>query len=394
MSSKLRFRRIRVCRVTGAMAIGMALSLLSALASADTVWSGDFNGRNFLNYHSTADPNKVFFFAVSDYGRPPQYGAQQPGHIGNGDLLNLVSSPTRGGQWAARFTVKNSRNGREPQDCDIQVDCKTRRTSLAPNYTFIDYYKAMPYKAERWWSVSVFLPSDFDTSGPGWGPVVAETKAYPWNAAGPQLAWLGVALARDSWTINHRFLSKEMKQSGVDLSQSHWLSIGYKRDFPSNSDWPQGLVDFPDIAASQAALGNLNRGGWTDFVFHWRTDADTVPFSNNTGFLDAYMRAGDGEWVQVLRIRPMQNLQTAEFTPSYNRGIGQWGTLGGGQQIGLYMSKERVWSNIRDMTVYIDNNKIGDARSTFEEMTHDGSSLDGEPVPPKPRPNPPLLDSD
>ena len=368
------------------MAIGFALSLVSTAASADLIWSGDFDDRNFLNYHSTLDPKKVFFFAVSPYGRPPQYGGQQSGHSGNGDLLNLVASPTRGGKWAARFTVKNSINGWEPGDCDIQVDCRTRRTSLAPNYTFMNYYNAMPYKAERWWSFSVFLPSDFDVSGSGWGPVIAETKAFPWNAAGPQLAWLGVNVGEDSWIINHRFFSKDMKQSGVDLSQSYWLSTGYKKDFPSNSEWPQGLVDFPDVAASKAALGYLNRGGWTDFIFHWRTDADSVPFSSNVGFVDAYMRAGNGNWVQVLRIRPMQNLQYAEFTPSYNRGIGQWGLQGGGQQIGLYMSKSQVWSNSKNMTIYIDNNKIGDHKSTFEEMTHDGSSYNGDPNASRPKP--------
>lgn len=391
MSLELRFRGIRTRRAIRVFATGIALSLGVTTASADVIWSGDFNNRNFLNYHSAEDPGQVYFFAISDYGRPPQYGGQQPGHIGNGELLDLVSSPTRGSQWAARFTVKNSKNGREPQDCDIQVDCQTRRTSLAPNTTFIRYYDAMPYKAERWWSFSVFLPTNFEVSSAGWGPVVGETKAFPWNAAGPQLSWLSVSVSEDTWVINHRFLSKEMKQSGVDLSQSYWLSIGYQKDFPSSSEWAQGLVDFPDVAASRAALGNLNKGGWTDFIFHWRTDADSVPFSNNIGFLDAYMRAGNGEWVQVLRVRPMQDLQYAEFTPAYDRGIGQWGIDGGGQQIGLYLAKERVWSNTNDMTIYIDNNKIGDETTSFEEMTHDGSSFDGVISPPRKRPKPPLF---
>jgi hypothetical protein len=73
----------------------------------------------------------------------------------------------------------------------------------------------------------------------------------------------------------------------------------------------------------------------------------------------------------------------------YDRGVGQYAPKGYTSTIGLYMDKDRVWGHSRDMTIYMDNFKIGDANTTFGEMSHDGSSFGGPPgqtesAPPRP----------
>ncbi len=337
-------------------------------------WSGDFDNHDFSNFHSSTDPKKIFFWLVSDYGRPPQYGGQVNGHSGNGDLLDLVSSPTRGGKYAARFTVKNSANGSEPADCDPALDCKTRRTGLQMTTTLLKYYNAMPYGAERWLSFSIYLPTDFDPSGSGFGPSIWGSKGSLQQWPG----WAGLFIRPEGWVFAHRYFSKAMHDVGVNPNQEWWLTTEYSATYPSSSSWAQGLVDYPNAAASKAALGNLNKGGWTDFVLHFRTDVDD--FKNNTGFLDVYMRAGSQPWVHVLDIDPLKGVAkesswvTSKPERVYDRGIGQYGPGGYTTQIGLYMAKGRVWNDKHDMTMYVDNYKIGDENMLFTQMSHDGSS--------------------
>jgi hypothetical protein len=173
----------------------------------------------------------------------------------------------------------------------------------------------------------------------------------------------------------------------------------YSSKYPSKTDWPQGLVDFPDVEASRKALRNLNRGGWTDFIWHFRTDVDE--YDENTGFLDVYMRADSGPWVHVLKVRPMKNVARdpawVKTNPErvFDRGIGQYGPGGYTSQMGLYMDKGRVWKHDSNMVVYMDNHKIGDENTTFSEMSHDGSSPN-EPAEPTPEidqapPKPPKI---
>jgi hypothetical protein len=391
MSSNLNFRRIRVCYATGAMAIGFALALVSMPASAEIIWSGDFNNRDFSKYHAAENPNEQYFFLVPEYGRPPKYHSGQQ-HVGNGELLDLVSSPTRGGRYAARLTIKNSRNGSEPRDCDPALDCGTRRVGLQMTRTMREYYNGIPYKSERWISISVFLPSDFDVSGNDWNAVIWGSKGSLMRTAG----WLGINIGDNGWSIPHRFNSEDAHRRGDNPDDTWWTTVDYSANFPSRSDWPQGLADFPNEQASKSALANLNRGGWTDFVFHFRTDVGDSIYSDferqNTGFLDLYMRAGSGPWVNVLALRPMANVDRG-FNPDriYNRGIGQYGPEGYSMSVELYGPKTRFWNKPRNTTIYIDNYKLGDQFTTFDKMSHDGSSPGRLAPPPESQPNPPVL---
>jgi len=354
--------------------LGLLFMFASAVSMAELTWSGDFNDGNFLNYHSNSNVNEVYEFFVPRYGRSIQYGGQvEPDHVGNGDLLSLQSSITRGGKFAAKFTVKSlAGGGVEPNDCDPAIDCRTRRTTLLMQNQLLDFYNAMPYKKERWLSVSFYLPSDFAVSEEGWMPVV-------WGSKGSAMTsfpgWAGVLVDNNGWKLVHRYFSEKMWNDGDSPNANWWLAIPYSSTFPDSDSWPQGLVDFPDEKASKAALANLNLGGWTDFVFHFRTDVDTEPFSNNVGFWDAYMRAGTGPWVHVLKIRPMKDVNYGgQSSRLYDRGVGQYGPQGLTSQVGLYMPKERIWNQPHNVEIYVDNYKIGDERTTFEEMTHDGSS--------------------
>lgn len=363
-------------RPTRTAALLALAALVPGISSAEIVWDGTFDSHSFKNYHVPENPNVVKFHLVPDYGRPPQYGKQDEKHVGNGELLSLVDSPTRGSRYAAKFTVKSSASGSEPADCDPATSCERRRSFLQMTSTLLDYYNAIPQGAERWVSFSVFVPSNFEGPGsvPGFGPIIWGSKSSIQNKPGA----FGVEIDGNEWKVIHRFYSKEMHRQQVDANPSWWLTTEYSSSFPSASDWPQGLVDFPDEAASKKALGNLNKGGWTDFIWHFKTDIDQ--FEQNSGFLDVWMRADSGPWVHVIKVRPMKDLardpRWPEMAPErvYDRGIGQYGPDGYTSQLGLYMSKSRVWSHRSDMTVYIDNHKVGDENATFADMSHDGSS--------------------
>ena len=373
------------------LAVIATLAAVPVSGKAEIVWSGDFDSGDFRNFHSPDDPDSIFFWLVPEYGRPGQYGNQV--HTGNGELLSLDDSRTRGGNFSAKFTVKSqSGGGVETRDCDPAVGCKTRRSQLQMTSTLMDYYNAIPYGSERWISMSFYVPEDFQVSDDGWGPVVWGSKGSPQKSPG----WAGIFISEEGWVFSHRFESQTMFNT-VDHSEAWWLTTDYSSSYPSSTMWPDGLVDFPDESASKAALGNLNRGGWTDFVLHFQTDISehSSNFSSrNKGFLDVYMRSDRGPWVHVLNILPMEDVSKgANWLSSspervFDRGIGQYAPRGYTSQIGLYMNKKAVWSNANNMVIYVDNYKIGDEHSTFESMTHDGSTLDGSSSDAA-RPNPP-----
>lgn len=377
-------------KVAIALAYALATAFLTVsmlfpgAAVAEIVWDGSFDTHDFRNYHAPDNPKEVKFHLIPAYGRPPQYGFQvSPEHVGNGSLLSLVEHPTRGSKYAAKFVVKNSANGSEPRDCDPAVDCGRRRANLQMTATLLDYYNAIPQDEERWVSISFFIPEDFESSGSGFGPALWGSKSSIQNKPGA----FGIWAQNNEWQLVHRYYSRKMYQKGDSLRDDWWVTFEYSSKFPSASNWPQGLVDFPDVEASRKALSNLNRGGWTDFIWHFKTDIDE--FENNTGFLDVWMRADSGPWVHVLKIRPMKDLaRDAAWVKNnpkkvFDRGIGQYGPGGYTSQMGLYMDKGRVWGHKRNMVVYMDNHKIGDENTTFADMSPDGSAP-GQPPEPQP----------
>lgn len=377
-------------RVSGA-AIAAFATFISGAASAELVWDGNFNDHNFINYHQPYDLLVVGFHLVPQYGRPPQYGFQpEPRHVGNGDLLSLVDYPTRGSSYSAKFVVKSQAGGGlEPADCDPALDCGTRRSQLQMTATFYDHYDAIPQGSERWISISFFIPENFDSSGSGFGPVLWGSKANPEVRPGA----FGITAENNEWQFIHRYYGYEAQLNSFSFGGQWWLVDRYSSSIPASDDGH--LVDLPDVSASRAALANLNRGGWTDWVMHFKTDVDS--FADNTGFLDVYMRAGSGEWVHVLALRPVKDFarKTAWTTSNpgrlYDRGIGQVGAGGYTSQMGMYMDKGRIWGKPENMVIYMDNHKVGDQNATFSEMSHDGSSPGSPANKIESPPNPPII---
>lgn len=372
-------------------ALVAAATFISGAASADLVWDGNFNEHNFINYHKPNDPNLVAFYLIPDYGRPPQYGFQiSPEHVGNGDLLSLVDYPTRGSNYSAKFVVKSRASGGvEPADCDSALDCRTRRSLLQMTATFYDYYDAIPQGSERWLSISFFVPENFDSSGSGFGPALWGSKANPEVRPGA----FGIWAQDNEWQFIHRYYGRTAKTKNYTFGSHWWLVDEYSSEVPASKHGH--LADFPDVAASRAALANLNRGGWTDWVLHFKTDLDD--YEDNTGFLDVYMRAGSGDWVHVIALRPVRDFarekdwKTVAPERLYDRGVGQVGPGGYTSQMGMYMDKGRVWGKDHSMVIYMDNHKVGDENATFAEMSHDGSAP-GKPAEViESPPNPPII---
>ena len=140
---------------------------------------------------------------------------------------------------------------------------------------------------------------------------------------------------------------------------------------PTPSSWPDGVADFPDMAASHAALQSLNIGGWTDWVINVKWDG-RGPNEGGNGFLKIWKRDGFGPWVEVLDIRPKITSRGGE---TFAHGIGfKIPGSGYGPLAGMYTDKERAWNSRRNRVIYNDNIKIGSDTSDFSEMSPDGSN--------------------
>ena len=340
---------------------------------SELVWDGVFTEKTFWpDYIFSAGDPDIRFFAVPSYGRPVQTFDDTINalHVGNGDLLSLETSPLRGGNYSVKATIKNSANGTEPDDCDPTAggNCNLRRSQIQLQSSFSDILVA---ETERWLSLSVFMPSDFNLLG-GAGSfdlVVWGSKPNGNSTSG----WLGILAKNGGWYITHRF------NDGLNTG-SWWQNVQYNStDKPRSNLYASALVDFPDETASRTALGNLNLGGWTDFIIHWKTD--TSAFETNTGFLEVYMRADSGSWVQILDILPIEDFASdpAWITTMperlYDRGVGLQMPDGTSSNFGVYAHKNDVWGRASNLVLHFGNHKVGDANATFSQMTHDGSSL-------------------
>lgn len=329
---------------------------------SEIIWSGDFETGNFNQWHGTSNrgPN---LSQMPEYGRPIPYG--------DGSLLELVKNPIRQGNYAAKFTVKNALNGTEPDDCDF-VGCDRRRTELTMHTVLSDYYDGMPYMSERWMSISVFVPSDWDSNGTGWGPVIFQVQPRNMSSLSPLFE---ISINSDSWRIFHRWSDVE----NPHISDVPWQqNMLYTSSFPAPSGGDGGndlRGDFPNQTVSQRALGELNKGGWTDWVIYIKLDARGSQ-SGGTGFLKVWKRKNTDEWIHVLDIFP-KIIDRNGY--KFDRGIGYnspptiENNGGFGVKAGLYMRKEQVWNLQKNRVVFLDNIKIGNQHSTFDKMSPDGS---------------------
>ena len=368
-------------------ATGLALLVVAFPASAAILWSGDFETGNFLQWHQTGDTSTPFFAGIPSYGRPvapnPLTGSKPASYYGDGSLVQLVTSPVRQGKYAVKIVVKNSANGSEPNDCDSGgKECQRRRTEMQMHKSLSDHYNAMPYMSERWISASYFVPADWDSIH-GFDDMLHVLQMKPRNdgqAIGPAIS---IQLVDYGWQLRHKWDDK-LEPVGADVPPQQ--SMEYSAIGPTAQTWPGGLVDFPNEAASKAAMADFNKGGWTDWVLKVKWDA-RGSLQGGTGYIDAWKRAGNGPWVKVLHITPKV---TTRKGATFDMGIGfneppLNGNNGGFDvQAGFYMSKENVWGLPANRVIYVDNVKIGDQNARFEDMSPDGSSPDSAAAPQPP----------
>lgn len=343
MSAKFRARAIALAAST----LIAAASTWSVPARADIIWSGDFSTGNFKQWHAADSADVVPFWQVPEYGRPIQYGGVSSQQTGDGSLLSLVSSPSRGSPFAAKFTVKNSANGWETRDCDNGV-CSRRRTELTVQQTLPMFYNAIPYQTERWMSFSVYVPSDWEEGGTGWGPSVFQLKPLNEGPSGVSGTLTFEITQGKAWTIHHIW-SPVRDLDGQVPWQQHMFYSGLEQGgpYPRADFWPEGLKDFPNVAASQAALQSLRKGGWTDWVIHLRFDARGSG-EGGTGFLTVWKREESGPWVTVLNVLPKVTTRggvTFDHGIGYNSPASSNNNGGFGIKTGLYMDKGQVWTS-------------------------------------------------
>lgn len=375
--------------------IGLVLSITFAASgpsSAEILWSGDYANGDFTQWHDQNSDEIVVFHQVPKYGRPIQYGKQADAHVGNGDLLSLVArtertvdgivypeGPTRGSsEYAAKITVKSLENGSEPADCD-NSGCERRRTELTVQQTLPEFYNAIPYRSERWLSISIFVPESWDSSGSGWGPIVYQVKAL--NDGGGVGPALSLNLQGGEWTVEHNWTDILNCRCNLPWQQA----MNYK----ATGTAPALLADFPDQSASEAAL-QLEKGVWTDWVMHVKFDARGAG-DGGEGFLDVWNRKGAGDWVKVLDVDP-KKVTIGGLT--FDHGIGQNAPAGDndpggfGIKAGLYMDVDQLRGVERNRVIYNANIKVGNAQGGFADVSPDGSSpgkpADAEISPPKP----------
>lgn len=176
----------------------------AAFASNNIIWSGSFETGDFMQWHNL-DKTGPNFSQMPKYCRPPEGG-------GDGSCLEIVTDRVRIGNYAAKFTVKNSANGAEPDDCDIPEysRCDRRRTELTGQATHSQYYDAMPYMSERWISISVYVPNNWDTGGNSWGPHVFQIKPRNESGLSPNVA---ISIEGNSWKLWHRWAREENPSS-------------------------------------------------------------------------------------------------------------------------------------------------------------------------------------
>ena len=109
--------------------IALLLFFISSTVDAEVFWYGDYESgfhHKVLNSGWHLSDGAPHYHGIPQYGRPPRMEGDinHPGYYGNGTLHALVTDvpalervgevitgPVRQGNYAAKFTVKNSING-------------------------------------------------------------------------------------------------------------------------------------------------------------------------------------------------------------------------------------------------------------------------------------------
>jgi hypothetical protein len=378
--SKLEIRKH--WRLQTFLIITLLAEVASGQAVADILWSGDFETGNFVQWHLENDNKTPNFWGIPPHGRPiapsPLTGSMSASYYGDGSLAQIVTSPVRQGKYAAKFTALTSQSGSEPEDCDganpETTKCHRRRTELRMNRALPLFYNAMPYLAERWMSVSQYVPTNWDSvNGQGFGPIVFQVKPLNESGLSPCLA---IQLTKKGWEIRHIW-SDVVNPARDDIPWQQAMYYDAVYPSPNGGDTGADLrADFPNQSESQAALANFNKGGWSDWVIRIRYDARGSA-NGGQGHLTVWKRAGAGAWIEIVNIKPRRinrGGMTFDRGVCYNSPASGSNPGGFGLLAGMYMDKDQVWNLPANRVIYNDNVKVGSDRSAFAEMSPDGSS--------------------
>lgn len=361
----------------GQLALAIYLGLVPGIGTSEILWSGDFDDGDLENWNWYA-PNPIEIWGTPRYGGPGGDIGQHSQWLGNGDLMWLTAAATSGAfkegpvlpgrNHSLGLHVKSYAGGSVDGTStspdlvgDYDGSVTTRRRTELRGLTLHWNNNYVPYQTTRWASLSVYLPTDWNTRpSASWGPKLWTWKSYP----GPDMSEpVGLETHGNAW--------------GFVVARSTILDHGgygegWNRTFfrPTMSSSPF----YPDDAASVAALSNLNLGGWTHFVMQMHFDGRKST-EGGQGFIRLWMRAGAGPWVEVVHI-----YATPEYGVTHPQSEdGRWGF-----QAALYMHNSEVLDLPEDgRTAYYDNIKIGSEKATFEMMSHDGSSPGKSQVSPK-----------
>ena len=414
----------------GALTVVAPTCQVTIAAGGTILWNGDFSTGNFTQWPNNSDnlynvgllfcpprgaPAAVNVPLGNTYSYRPAATWVMDGQsytwgggAGDGSNVNLVRTAgaavqayavgnTRGSsQYAARFVAKArppsvggiDGTGKEPDDGDIPtLDLDRRRSELQVKNSVIKVYSPNVHLKTRWYSISIFNPSNQpglsgSTWGGDWGPShfgLLKVIQRPGGVLG--IGRDETVSGSGGWEISTDH-SDNPNTLPTDPLSTWYQTCRYRVITPTED--PELIPDFPDQAASIAALSDPNIGGWTDFVIKIKFDY-RVPSDGGVGKLDVWMRKGSSAaidaypqpWVHVIQQLPKVLARTAQI--NLNRGIGfnfVDGNNGGsvGPYIGNYMSKGNVWGMPRDFVVHIANCKIGDDSCTFSQMSPDGSS--------------------
>jgi hypothetical protein len=342
--------------------------------------TGDYSQWNVL---SGGDEGYPYFWGIPHYGRPayPADGATRyPGipssWFGNGDLMELVQNVGGRSGYANKVTVKNSANTTEAYstsasvigDWDTSSGPAHRRTELH-HHTIVGLDGVtMPYLSERWISISFYLPSDWDSvTGSSWNVLFQIKNAGNFRISPSFSIELKNADGGGySWRINHNTALVDHPNDWADVLWQYLMF--YDDTYPNlGGDWPDGLADFPE-AGSQAALGVVTKGGWTDFVFQIKFDGRGSQ-EGGTGFMNVWKRDDGVLWTQVLAITPRVTTRGGE---TFDHGIGYRVPGGGfGPLTGIYCDNSQVLPLPANRVLYNANLKIGDENASLAEMSPD-----------------------
>ena len=401
---------------------------------AEILWDGSFVNGDY-NAWPWREPGNIAFFGMNTATRPIRYSAEQSmtDQIGNGKQAGIVhatgttiaksfgnvtypAGPVRTGSFAGRFTVENSVNGSEPESCGESDNgkCTYRRSEVwtwggrEHNY-MAHYLNAWPQFETRWFTQSVYIPASFPmASGSGFWPICLQIKPR-WGGYAMSPTFALAMHPTQGWRIIHRThpeIAKNLVQHGLTVSGCYNYNTSHDTEYRSTTGigYKDYLaVDFPDATASRAALASLDQGTWTDWVFQLKTDP-RGPNESGTGFLKAWKRVGAGAWVQVLDIIPREftvsgytlkrgvffndpgandgtNANLAKFPANWTSTlVNQSGTFYSEQNggfcvmAGFYGSKSYFWDASANVSIYLDNMKVGSSNATFANMSPDGSS--------------------